>query len=419
MDILPYIFQVPFVIYVVILAWFAWDMHSIIKSSQHKNQLSIEGRWKDLDQHFERAAKSCRPFVWLHRHYLLPGAVAVQHALFLFNQGRLEEALVKADQAIRQVKGKPRVFRSFFRSATFKALCASFNARTLILSGLGRYGEARETAAQLEQLTGSSGRPNPVLTLQEYHCGHLDEVLAQAQAVPTENALYDSMRTVTVLACCMKGEFDQALQALSYEPSDISKFYSPAGLETMNRSPEGVKLLELQRRKHAGFFQPARLILLAKVYLAREEFENADRALDQAEKVMGPEPGLQATYCQIRACSLAAQGKAAEAENYIGRMRVIAQATPKRSLFWETHCAAARSYLHLGRPGDALAELSAAQRFVLHPLEKHVTAYWLARSHEAAGAQEKALQYYQIVAADTIPSWIRKQAAETLNRHNN
>jgi cytochrome c-type biogenesis protein CcmH/NrfG len=47
------------------------------------------------------------------------------------------------------------------------------------------------------------------------------------------------------------------------------------------------------------------LILLAQVYLSLEDFENADRALDQAEKSLGPEPGLQMSYCRQRACSLA------------------------------------------------------------------------------------------------------------------
>jgi tetratricopeptide (TPR) repeat protein len=414
MNLIFFIFLVPLLI-MAALAWFASDMRSILKSGQRKNQLSIEGKWRELEQHFERISKTYRPFVWLHQQYLLPGTVPAQHALFLFKQGRLDEALAKVDRAIRQIEGKPRLFRSIHRSETFRILCSSLRARTLILTGLGRYGDAREVAARLQQLTGP-GDPNAALALLEFYCGHLDEALAMAQPVPPGDKQYDSMRAVTALAYGVKGEFDQAIQALLYEPSDISKFYSPAGLQAVSESPEGPKLIELQRRKHGGVFEPARLILLAQVYVAKGEFENADRALDQAEKSIGPEPGIQTSYCRHRTCSLAAQGKATEAENYIKRMRAIVQQLPKRSLLWETHFAAGQSYLYLGRFNDALTELIEAQRSVLHPIEKHATAYWIARVHEAAGNHNEAIPYYQIVVADTIQSWMRKQAVETLTR---
>ena len=413
---IPNIIQGSLVITVVVLSWFAWDMRSILKAGQRKNQLSIEGRWKDLEAFYEQSAKPHRPFVWLYRNYLLPGGVAVQHGLFLFKQGRLEEALVKVDLGIRQIEGKPLIFRPCYRSVTFKTRGHALNARLLILTGLGRYDEARAVAAQWLQLKGGNDCPNAPLALLEYKCGNLDEALTQAQAVPPGDSQYDTMRSVTALVHSAKGEFDEAIQALGYEPSDIKVFYSPAGFKTMHESPEGVKLVELQRRKHAGVFQPARLLRLAIVYLAKEEYENAQRVLDQAEKLLGPEPAIQSTYCQARACSLAALGKAAEAEAYIERMRAIVQQTPKRGLIYETHYATGRSYLFLGRPGDALVELMAAQGFVLHPVEKHFTNYWIARALEAAGDPQRAVPYYQIVAADPIASWMRKGAAEALRR---
>ncbi|MEY2465784.1 MAG: hypothetical protein QOD03_305, partial [Verrucomicrobiota bacterium] len=254
------------------------------------------------------------------------------------------------------------------------------------------------------------------LALLEYYCGHLDEALAQAQAVPAGDAQYDSMRSLMALAYCMKGDFEKALQALSFEPADASKFYSPSGLKTLSESPEGAKLIALQRIKLAGVFPPARLILLAQVYVALEDFENADRALDQAEKSLGPEPGLQMSYCRRRACSLAGQGKSKETENYIERMRAIVRERPKRSMLWETHFATGRSYLYLRRFNDALAELTEAQRSALHPIERHATVYLIARTHEAAGNQREANAYYQIVVADSIPSQMREQAAEALAR---
>jgi hypothetical protein len=72
--------------------------------------------------------------------------------------------------------------------------------------------------------------------------------------------------------------------------------------------------------------------------------------------------------------------------------------------------------LYLRRFSDALAEFNEAQRSVLHPLEKHATAYWIARTYDAAGEPHAAIPYYQTVVADTIPSRLRKQALEALAR---
>jgi hypothetical protein len=134
--------------------------------------------------------------------------------------------------------------------------------------------------------------------------------------------------------------------------------------------------------------------------------------------LLGPEPGVQISYCRYRACNLAAQGKPAETENCIARMRAIVQRLPARSFLWETHFAAGRSYMYLARFREALTELTEGQRFVLHPIEKHATAYWIARTHEAAGNQHEAVSYYRLVAADPIPSWMRKRAVESLAGQN-
>ncbi|HEX4341812.1 MAG TPA: hypothetical protein VH255_00375, partial [Verrucomicrobiae bacterium] len=145
---------------IALLAWFSLDMRSILKEGQRRNQLSIEGRWKDLEQHFEQISKPHRPFVWFYRKFLMPGSNVALYALFLHQQGRPDEALAKMDQAIRQNEGKLRIFRNIFRSQSFRMLCSSLSARILILTDLGRYDQARETAARLQQLTGPNGRVN-------------------------------------------------------------------------------------------------------------------------------------------------------------------------------------------------------------------------------------------------------------------
>lgn len=397
-----------------VLAWFALDMRSILKEAQRKTQLSIDGNWRDLENHFERATRSLRPFVWFHRRYLLPGNLETQYALFLYKRGRLEEALTKTDQAIRQVESKPWIFRSIHSSATLKTLCGALRTRTLILSGLGRYEEARKTDAELHKVTQPQRVANGGMALLEYYCGHFDQALTLAEATSSEEAQHDAMRGVVSLVHCMKGDYDEALRALSFTPANASKFYSSPGLKTLRESPDGAKLIELKHRKFAKFFPPARMIMFAHVYNAQEDFENAGRALDEAEKSLGPEPSLQMAYCRQRACSYAGLGKDAEAERHIERMRAIVEELPKRSFLWESHFATARSYLHLRRFKDALAELTEAQRHVLHPIERHATTYLLALAYGGAGNKPEADSHYRMVVADEIPSCLREKAIAAL-----
>lgn len=397
-----------------LLGWLAMDMRSILKAGQRKNQLSIEGRWKELDEHFERMSNSWRPFVRLHDRYLLPGNFLTQHALFLYNRGRFEDALAKVELAIQRLKNKPQIFKSIHKSATLGTQCGALKARTLILTGMGRYDEARSASAELASLEQSARSSNPPLALLEFSCGRLDETLALTQAVTPKDPQYDSMRVITALALSMKGEFDQAAEALLYEPGDMTKFYTPENLKLVSGTPEGARLIELQNKKVAGVFPPARLIVLAQVNISREDFKAADLALDQAEKKLGPEPGIQFSYCRHRASSLAAQGKSAEAENHIQRMRAIVQELPKRSLLWETHFSAGRCHTYLGRFDDAFVEFKKAQQFILHPIERHSTNYWIGRICEAMGDQSNAIPFYQAVVADGIPSWMRKKAAEII-----
>src|SRR3954447_13506025 len=124
-----------------LLLWFSADMTSIIKAMQRKNQLSIDGRWDELDKYFQEASKSYRPFVWFHRRYLMPGNITTQYALFLFTQGRLEEALAKTDEALRLIDRKPIFLRHIYGPRSFKTWCGALHARTLNLTGMGRYDE--------------------------------------------------------------------------------------------------------------------------------------------------------------------------------------------------------------------------------------------------------------------------------------
>lgn len=407
---------VSFILLVTVgaLSWFAADMRSILKSGQVKNQLSIDGRWEDLENHFRRTMKPRRFFVWLHQRYLLPGNLEGQYALFLYQRGRSEEALAKMDEAQRKIANKPRIFAGIFRRATSKTLWGALNGRILILSGLGRYDEARQVAVGLQNLGGPVNESAATMALLEANCGRLDAALEWARTIPSSHPQFDSMQIVMAWMYSSKGEFEKAVEVLQFESGDISKFYDSRGLTAMKESVEGSKLLELQQKKLTGVRQPARLLMLASTYISHEKFDLALVALEQAEKTMGKEPVIQCSYCRLSAVSVAATGKVLEAEDFIKRALDIARKYPKRSTLWETHLGICRTYWYLKRYGEALAAMVEGEKSALHPIEKHSTAYWLARTHEAAGRRQEAKAFYEAVVADGIPSWMRKRAEEAL-----
>jgi tetratricopeptide (TPR) repeat protein len=417
MNLLSNLLSWPVALPIVVgLLWFSLDMRSLLESGKRKHQLSIDGKWKELDAYFVRAERTCRPFAWLHQRYLSPGNIETQYASFLFKQGRFEEALAKVDQAIRRNKNKPAIFRSFHAGVTAVTLRGALRIRMLVLTSLGRYDESRAMASELDQLTAPRHLPNASLALLNLYCGRLDEAIAEAQVAAPEDSQYDSMRGVLANAYCYKGEFQKALESLSYQPADAFKFYSKEGLETLTQTPVGVELIALKRKKLARIYPPAQWLKRAHVYLAMEDFEKAGEALDEAAKSLGPEPGLQFSYARYRAHSFAGQRKSKETEEYIERMRVIARESPKRSTTCQCHYSTGRAYFYLGRHNDALAELMEAQRNALHPIEKHVNAFWIAKTHEALGRTADARPFYQQVATDTIPSRYREQAAAALNK---
>jgi tetratricopeptide (TPR) repeat protein len=257
---------------------------------------------------------------------------------------------------------------------------------------------------------------NAALALLEVDCGRLDEGLALAKTVPPEHNQYDAMRGAMAWTHSLKGDFAQAIEAIVYEPSGIVKFYRSEDLDRLSQSQEGSKLVELQGRRLAGIFPPARWIRLAGIYMAQEALEKADGALDEAKKLLGSNPVLQISYWRARARNFAAQGKSAEADDCVARARAMIKQFSPRSTVMETHLAIGRSYLSLRRCGEALTELAEAQRFSLHPVEKHQVAYWIGRTHEAAGNPSEAIAYYQKVASDNIPSWMRSQAAASVTK---
>jgi tetratricopeptide (TPR) repeat protein len=224
------------------------------------------------------------------------------------------------------------------------------------------------------------------------------------------------MRGILASALSLKGEHEKAVEALLFESANLSKFYSPGDMASVGATDEGSKLIELQSKKIEGIFQPIRLLLLASVYNAGEEFQKAEQVLDQVDKALGPEPVIRASYYRNRAFCSAGKGQVALALGYIEQTRSLTSQSSRRSAIWDSHFVIGRAYIYLGRFKEAFAELCVAEQSALHPIEKHRTSYWLGRACQADGVPDKAKAYYEAVAASAIPSWMRKSAADALAR---
>jgi tetratricopeptide (TPR) repeat protein len=331
--------------------------------------------------------------------------------LFFHSRGRLEPALAHVDRGIKQIENKPMLFRPVFRSATSKAYNSALAARVLILSEMGRYSEARQTSVKLEKASGSTMGEHSTLALLEMKCGKLDEALAMARKVPEHETQYDAMRNLMSMVYGLKGDFEQAKQSLIFDPNIGAKYDNPGVFESLKQNVEGAKWIQSQKQKLAGIFPPARWIRLAHVYLAEQDFEQSDKALDNAEKSLGSNQILESVYWRARARTYAGQYKSKEAEDCIDRARVMAQKLQSRSAIMETHLAIGRSYLSLRRWDEALIELLAAERTSLHPIERHQANYWIAHAYGSSDRLADALPYYQKVASDPIASWMQREAA--------
>jgi tetratricopeptide (TPR) repeat protein len=165
----------------------------------------------------------------------------------------------------------------------------------------------------------------------------------------------------------------------------------------------------------AGVFRPGQYIEAANACLEAGDLQNMEQALARAERELKPHPIIEHKYRQMRACCCAAKKDAVGAEDNLARVRELADEVPSRSAKYETHQAAGRAYLLLGRNESALAELHAAVQLALHPLEKHSTNYWLARAAEAVGQQQEAARLFGLVAADGFDTWMCADARARLN----
>lgn len=384
---------------VLLLVWALADVKSMLRADRTRAALSIEGNWEELTRHFEAALRCRRPFVLLLRAGFTPGIIEAQFANHLYSQGRLEAGLAVADRAVAKSAGRPPIQR------------AALATRVQILTGLGRYDEARAAVEQGRSLGADPPLSEVVAGLLELYLGRPDEALKAAQAALGDPRTEDPARMVASAAHRVKGEFREAVAVLLYSPADIRVFYSADEYRRVTRVPEGAQLVALLREEREGVVQPSRYLAAVEVYLDQEDWNGAVYALGRAEGKLGRHLALLKIYEEFAALTCAGEKDLAGVERHLNAARELLQRVGGRAWTFDHHVRTGRARFILGRFDEAIAELAQAEKLWLHPFDKHAVRYWIGRAHEAAGRREEAVLQYRAVAADGFATWMGRDAA--------
>ena len=381
-------------------------------------QLKLAGKWDELDAHYQRELRSHRLLLpFLLRKIVIPGNLEAGYAAFLHQRGQLEPALEFTGRAIALARKQPRWLKSIYgMPLRRKTLSVALNLRVLILTSLGRYDEARATAEELRGVSPPGHRRNSADCLTEVQSGNLEEALNLAYETLSHNVKDGTARLIASRVYRLQGRFAEAANILFYEPRDVTEHYSPKDLANMLKDRQSAEFITLQRQYAASIHEPIRLLALAGVYLEEGNCDDAARSLDAVEKLLGANPVILCDYHRRRAICAAAQGENARMEQHLREARSIVAQHPKRSTQWATDIAAGRCYLLSQAIDKAGVEFLAARSRALHPLDKHVTNYWLGRAAEAAKHRTEAIRHYQSLVSDGIQTRMREEAVAALQR---
>jgi len=408
-------FFLEVVVPLALAVWVLIDVRHSQRRQQRKLRLQLDGKWDELDAHFQRELKSRRLLSYIMRKYVLPGNLQASYALFLYQRGQLETALEFADRSVALAR-KQRVFLKSVFGVQQKILPSALNSRVLILTGLGRYDDARVASAELRNMPSVRNKAQATICLTEVYLGNLDRALELAYETLAQDPKDGTARVVASWVFRLKGEFAEAINILVYKPKDVTELYSQKDLDTLLRDRESAKFIALQRQHAATIYEPIRLLVMSGVYLDQADYDDATHALDAMQSLLGNNPVIRSNYERNRAICSASKGDVRQAEQHLAEARTIALNLPKRDTQWETNISAGRCYLLLKLTDKASNEFLAAQRRMFHPIEKHMTNYWLARTMEVAKHRAEAIRNYQCVVADDIPTVMRQESLDALDR---
>jgi tetratricopeptide (TPR) repeat protein len=391
------------IIIIGLLLWFIADMNHASKLNRRRSELGAQGRWKELNEHFEAELTCWRMPLRIFRCFALPGGIEVEYAMHLYKQGELEKALEMADRAV--------VKSNRFRKHRDMPLIA----RAQILSGFGRYDEARLMLQQARKINPEVSFANLLEAMIEMYEGHIEQALALGQRALSDQKTTDSSRALVSALLTVKGRFQDALNILTYEPVRALALFTAEDLDLMTQTESGRQLVLAMDEEMAGVFRPVRYLAIAGVCLEAGDKENLEDSLNRAERELKSNPAIEHIYRRLRACCCAMKNEPTEMESHLARARQLANEFPSRSAKYETHQAAGRAYLLLQRNDAALTELRAAVGLALCPSERHYSNYWLGRAAEAAGQRQEAEKLFKSVITNGFDTWITADARRRIH----
>jgi len=372
------------------LVWFVVDCKGWSRFLRRCRQLDHEGKWEELEAHFRSEFNAFRPWVRLFLRFKSPSSLDGLAAAFFFQRGLTEESLRFAESAVAKAVGRPRVLVEHLR------------LQAAALTELARYDEARETIHRIRALDDDPVADH-VESLLCLSLGRLDDAIGLADRA-RKHPKGELARHFASTARLLRGEDAAALEAVLEPARDVVDQYPAETLARMSRTREGRALIEGHRVQYAGVVEPLRFLQAGYVYLDQSNAGELGYLLEKASAVMGGNPSLKVMHAQLSACHCALIGDVAGADRRLREGAKILETHRRRGSVMEFHRFAGRAHLLLGRADAAVAELERSRTFCVHPLEKHLGGYWLAKAYEAKGESGKAAELLRTIASDGIVS---------------
>lgn len=385
---------VPTLIAIAVILVDSWTWRHFMRQY---HRLGHEGRFEALETLLLSELRTIRPFVGVWLWFKGPGTLNLFLGNLQFMTGRTEEALEMCRGAERKA-GKHA-----------KSLSDALALQSLCLTELGHYDEARALAARVRGI-GVSPAGDVAESRIALLLGRFDEAIELGTRAAADRRGYVGRCHASVALNC-RGNPQGALALLQENPPGVWVHYTDKVLKKLERTSSGRELLDLHQKQWSGVVEPLRFLYAALVYAELRDLDALRFALDKAGAAMGGHPAVRSMHKSLELLYHAGRGDAAEADRCLREGREILDRPTTRGLQSEFHRAAGRALLALNRVAPAMTEFEAALQTSVHPLEKHINRFWLARAHDARGERAKAAELFASVAADGIPSKYAAEAA--------
>src|SRR5262249_23003154 len=162
--------------------------------------------------------------------------------------------------------------------------------------------------------------------------------------------------------------------------------------------------------------KPARWLAAADAYASHGDLEGLEYAVERAGKLLDGNVQIEMIYLRMRSRLAAHRGKPDDAARDLARVKELLATVPKRSQKFETHQAEGECAMIGGRASDAIGCFESALEIALHPIEKHISTFWLAEALEKAGHLVEAAARYREVLDLSLRSRFTPRAPEAMNR---